>query len=169
MVLLFALSFVVAGVKVKFPMDYNQQVEFYSDKYNLDADLIYAVINVESGYNTMAKSRVGAIGLMQIMPETAIWIANELNISNFNYEMMFTPELNIEFGCFYLNYLFSKYENEHKVLFAYNAGEGVMNETYSFDEPLIVETVEIKETREYIDKVIKCKQVYKRLMSLKSV
>lgn len=160
---------VVAGVKAVYPIDYYDEICYYSSKFNLDKNLVMAVINVESGFDSTARSRAGARGLMQIMPETATWIANELEIKDFNHDLLYVPWINIEMGCYYLNYLFLKYNNQHKVLFSYNAGEGVMNSTYSIESDLILETVQIKETREYIKKVDKHKKIYEFLNHLKSV
>jgi len=153
-------------IKVTYPYAYNSQIRYYSNKYNLDECLVRAVVKVESGYNSTAISVAGACGLMQIMPKTAEWIAGELGIENFSNQDLFDANINIEMGCFYLNYLFHKYENTYKVLFAYNAGEGVLNEYYSADKVLVVETIEIIETKQYIEKVIKAQEGYRKLFKL---
>lgn len=54
----------------------------------------------------LAKSSAGALGLMQIMPTTASWIAKELEIEDYSVDLLFAPNINIEMGCFYLGYLF---------------------------------------------------------------
>lgn len=162
-VLMAFFSGTIVFFKINYPISYNTEIINYSKKYDLDEVLVRAIIKVESGNNSFARSRVGAIGLMQIMPKTAEFISEELGFLNFKMEMLYDPAINIEMGCYYLRYLFNKYENEHKVLFCYNAGEGVMNSLYSSSEPMILENIEIEETKNYIKKVQKSKQVYDKI------
>lgn len=150
----------LAGIKVSYPIGYGNIIDSNCKKYDLEKSLVQAIIKVESGYNCMSLSSAQAMGLMQIMPTTAIWIADELNISDFKLEELYNPETNIEFGCFYLNYLFEKFKNEDKVLFAYNAGEKTLSEFCSPSLPLDIEKVEIEETKNYISRVQNAKKVY---------
>lgn len=160
------LGGMVTVVKVKYPYAYTLAIKANVNKYGLDESLVRAIIKVESGYNETAISSVGATGLMQIMPRTAEWIAEELEIEEYSQEMLFNPQINIEFGCFYLWYLHEKYNDDYKVLFAYNAGEGVLNEYYKKDDTLKLETVEIVETKWYIERVLNARSVYERLSGL---
>ncbi len=101
---------------------YSDTVFKYSDVYNLEPALVFAVICAESSFNPKAISGKGACGLMQIMPETAGYIAN---IIGYNEKIdLFNYECNICLGCSYLNYLFERFKNEKTVICAYNAGEG---------------------------------------------
>ena len=156
----------VGVIKVVYPIGYSFEIGQYSKLYNLETSLVRAIIKEESGYNALAKSKAGARGLMQIMPDTAQWIAGEIGLSNFDADMLFDPTININIGCYYLNYLTTKYENLHKVLFAYNAGEGVLNSMYDKNQPLVIETIEITETKNYIMRVQKTKRVYEGLESV---
>ena len=94
----------VCAFKVALPFAYNDEIEFYSKKYKIDEPLIRAIIKVESGYDSLAKSDSGAIGLMQIMPTTAHWVSEELGFGEFSEEQLLDPKTNIQFGCFYLSY-----------------------------------------------------------------
>lgn len=156
----------IATIKIAYPIAYKSEISRCAERFELKQSLIFAIINEESGFDCLAKSRAGARGLMQIMPLTARWIAGEMGIENYSDELLYNPRLNIEMGCFYLRYLMDKYQNIHKVLFAYNAGEGVMNETYSQNKPLVIETVEIVETREYIKDCLKSQQIYEKLLAI---
>ncbi len=89
---------------------------------DLDRDTMLAVIRVESGFNNFAISRVGALGLMQIMPFTGEMLAKDLGIPWSDKKQLFDPELNVRMGTAYLRQLHDKYENWDKALAAYNWG-----------------------------------------------
>lgn len=135
----------------------------YSSAYGLDKNEVAAIIKAESNFNPNAKSREGATGLMQIMPETADFIARLSGIDKYN---LYDERTNIRFGCFYLRYLKNKFYSDGTVYAAYNAGEGkvrewLKNKDYSEDgENLSV--IPYPETRNYVRKV----SAYKRLFSL---
>lgn len=153
----------VAILKVAYPVCYADYVNHYSNEYDIGSELVLAIINTESGFDRFAVSNRGAIGLMQIVPATANFIANDLNIENFDENMLYDAETNIKFGCYYLAYLFEKFESVDKVLFAYNAGEGTLNNFISesggaFD----LQKVEIEETKNYIKRVKKSYNHYKK-------
>lgn len=155
------LVVILAGFKATYPIGYGNIIDENCKLYGLEKSLVQAVIKVESGYNCLSLSSAQAMGLMQIMPSTAKWIAGCLSLEEFKLEDLYKPEVNIQFGCFYLNYLTNKFENEHKVLFAYNAGEKTLIDYYSQTQPLVLEKIEIEETRQYISRVQKAKKVYK--------
>lgn len=150
-------------IKLKYPIGYNNEILSCSTEYNLDSSLVRAIINVESGYNELAISPKGAVGLMQIMPQTAIWIAEELEEESFNEIMLFEPETNIRYGCFYLRYLFNKYNNEDLVLYAYNAGEGNLQKLLKNNQAFSINNIDIEETKNYIKKVKQIKNSYQKL------
>lgn len=92
------------------------------EQFDLQPELVFAMIHAESGFNRLAKSDKGACGLMQIMPKTASYAAE---LSGYSEKIdLFNPNCNIYLGCVYLNYLFKRFENEKNVVCAYNAGEG---------------------------------------------
>jgi len=122
---------------VVFPKDYSQYIHKAASKYDLEPDLIRAVIKTESNGNHRAVSRKGAKGLMQLMPSTA----TDMNVSN-----PFDPEANIEGGTRYLKYLLERFNgNMTLALAAYNSGPGTV-EKYGNVPP-------IDETRQYVKKI----------------
>ena len=144
---------------VLFPVKFKTFVSVAGQEFCIDESLIYSVINVESGFNADAESSSGAIGLMQIMPATAKWIASELN-EDYSKEKLYDPETNIRYGSFYLKYLFNKFPDLDTVLACYNAGEGNVglwiNEYGIVDYQLI----SFKETANYINKVKNALKIY---------
>ena len=87
------------------PMYYTDLIARYAEEYNLRPAFVTAIILNESSFRTDAESNVGARGLMQLMPDTAEWIAGKLDVSGYSFERMYDAESNIRFGTWYLNYL----------------------------------------------------------------
>ncbi len=108
MAVIFVFSFTVflfaytSGYK-----EYLGSVERYSKKYGVDEALILAIIKTESGFDKNAVSKKGAKGLMQIMPETANFIAERLGRGEYD---LFDGNTSIEFGVYYLSYLFERFK-----------------------------------------------------------
>lgn len=151
-----------------YPFPYQEIVEKYAYKYKIDVDLAASVINKESKFQSKAVSHRGALGLMQLMPDTAEWIADELEEKDFSLEKLYDPETNIRFGIWYLASLKKEFKNnECLVLAAYNAGRGNVREwmelydwDYDFNE---INEIPFHETKMYVFDVIKGKERYKKL------
>ncbi len=92
-------------------------------KHSLNPWLVLAVIQIESRFDNWAVSRKGALGLLQIMPETGEWVARRLGLQWTGPTMLFDPLVNLRIGIEYLGYLKGRYGNDMKaILSAYNAG-----------------------------------------------
>lgn len=154
------------GSQMAVPYDYGEYIERYSKEHNLDNALVAAVIYQESRFRSDAESRVGALGLMQIMPDTGIWIAEKLEVE-FSEEKLLDPEYNIRFGTWYLSYLLERFDGNLKVaLAAYNAGPGMVDQwlkddRYSVDGELT--EIPFKETRDYVTTVLAMQDTYRRI------
>lgn len=152
--------------KHTYKLEYAQIISAYALQYELDPYFVAAVIHVESGNRAQVKSSAGALGLMQIMPVTGEWIAEKLDM-DFKTEDLSEPEINIEYGCWYLRFLFDKFELTDTVAAAYNAGhnrvsEWLENEKYSSDG-VSLKQIPYNETRLYIEKIQKAYEKYKKL------
>ena len=117
-------------LKIIYPKKYETIVSTYAEKYNVEENVIYALIKAESNFDENAVSHKGAIGLMQLMEETAKDVANKNNIEINDLQMeseLLDPDNNINVGKKYLATLLDKYENKGLALAAYNAGIGTVD------------------------------------------
>lgn len=131
---------------------YADTIRHYSLEYDLDPAVVFAVIETESHFNPVAISPVGAVGIMQIMPNTARWIASYLLLENYFDEYLLDPEINIRYGTRYLSYLFSVFDEMWQGIAAYNAGEGTVKGWLN-QGGITRETIPIAETATYVDRV----------------
>ncbi len=106
------------------PKKYSEYVSKYAQEYEIDEDLIYAVIKTESDFDCEAVSNVGARGLMQIMEETFDWIKYRLDDEESVYDDMFDPEMNIRYGAYLMDYLLEKFGDKDTAVAAYHSGAG---------------------------------------------
>jgi soluble lytic murein transglycosylase len=143
---------------------YQTEIEKYAKEFAIEKELLAALIYVESRFNNYSKSSKGAIGLMQLMPSTAIWIAEELGYNNFQLSDLNDPELNIKFGSWYFAYLYQKFDkNLIQTIAAYNAGERNVRVWISEGwEGNINKELPFKETDNFVRRVISTKNFYKK-------
>jgi len=154
------------GIKIQkdmYPIKYNEYVVKYSEEYNVPQDLIYAVIRTESSFDEKANSSAGAVGLMQIMPDTFDWISKHMDES-YAEGAIYQPESNIKCGTFYLSYLYEKFGNWDTALAGYNAGHGRvaewLSDTRYTDDGITLKNIPYTETNNYVIKVNKAKEMY---------
>ena len=152
--------------EIKLPLRHEDIIRQQARDKNVDASLIAAVIYAESRFRYQT-SHVGATGLMQIMPETADYIARKTGGTQFKREDLATPQINIAYGTWYLRYLLNKYDgNTILTLAAYNAGEGKVDEWLAgaaadgeaFDRR---RHIPFPETSEYVEKVLDARRQYR--------
>ncbi len=141
--------------RVRYPLKYEQIVRGHARNYQLDPALLAAVIYQESKFRSDAKSSSGAIGLMQLQPETAKGIALRTGGSRFQTSDLYLPEINVRYGSWYLRHLLDKYEDEETALAAYNAGQRNVDEWRAEGKG-----IQFSETRAYVDRVEHLKGVY---------
>ena len=156
-------------VKRLYPQHFKDIIVKYSNEFNVDPALSYAVMREESNFKYNIVSYRNAIGLMQIIPVTARFIAQKLRILRYDLN---NPEDNIKMGVYYINYLdkyFNKYEH---TISSYNAGPGntkrwsIMYNKYP--EEIANELIPIYETRNYLKNVMKSYYIYKFIIENES-
>ena len=151
-----------------YPVAYTDLIQKYADQYELDPYLVQSIMRCESSNNPTAKSDVGAIGLMQIMPETGEWIAHKIDPElAYSLDMLEDPATSIEYGCWYLHFLSERFDGSIiEVVSAYNAGHGSVEDwledaRFSQDGKLV--TIPFEDTARYYDKVVTAYQNYTTL------
>lgn len=154
--------------RAAYPKEYTQYVEKYAREYKVDENLIYAVIDTESNFNEEAVSPVGAVGLMQIMPETFDWLLEiQGRQGEYSHEDLFSPDVNIEFGTYYLSMLLDSFESEGTAVAAYNAGQGKVSQwladTQYSSDGVSLDYIPYDETANYVNKVLYAKSKYESL------
>lgn len=154
--------------KMFYPKPHQEIVVEESKQQNIDENLIYAIIKTESKFKEDAISNKGAMGLMQIMPETGKWISQELDIDSYNKEQLLKAETNLKMGIWYYTYLINQFDdNSIAAIAAYNGGETNVNkwikeELWSGQE-IDLENIPFKETREYVIRVLANYERYETL------
>jgi soluble lytic murein transglycosylase len=141
--------------QLRYPLPYEHIVVGHARNYDLDPALLAAVIYRESKFDPKAESSSGAIGLMQLLPDTARGIALHTGGNAFVVDDLYDPEINVRYGSFYLRRLLSKYDDERLALAAYNAGQANVDEWIAEDEGIA-----FPETRQYVDDVLELREIY---------
>lgn len=150
---------------VLYPQKYQEYVTQYAGEYGVEEALVYAVIKTESGFREEVESHAGAVGLMQLMPETFFWLQEKKDGEvTYSSEQLKDPAVNIEYGTYYLSWLLSKYGDEKAALAAYNAGvtnvdSWLSDRAYSTDGKTL-SSMPFKETQQYVDRVESTKKMY---------
>jgi len=168
-ILLLIIALIVGGYFVAltiYPVKHLEYIDKYAQEYGVDRTLVLAIIHTESRFNQRAVSRSDARGLMQIMPSTAYWLAEQAGME-FTAEDLFDPAVNIRLGTWYISRLIRTYENQETALAAYNAGSGNVNSWLTGGEHsrdgVTLESIPFEETRNYVRRVDFAQNVYRVL------
>ena len=158
-----------AAERAQHPLYYADTITAYADAQELDPALVAAVILCESSYDPKAESRLGARGLMQLMPDTAEWVAHKLGEdgADYSFDNLYDPQTNIRFGTWYLGYLSRRFNGDAtKIVCAYHAGQGnvdswLTNPQYSSDG-VTLDVIPTQDTATYASRVLRARDVYRK-------
>lgn len=157
-------------LKLLYPKTYQEIVLANEEKYKVEENLIFAVIKAESNFEKEAISNRNAVGLMQLMEETAKDVAkkNNIEINEENLkEELWDVNKNIEIGTCYLATLMQRYENKEVALAAYNAGigtvDGWIEKGIIKKDGTDIENIPYKETNHYVRKILRDYKIYENL------
>ena len=148
----------------RFPIPYRDSLQPSASSNQLDEAWVYGLIRQESRFMADAKSRVGAMGLMQLMPATASWVAKQMGLKDFSSGRALDVPVNLNLGTFYLRHVLEDLGHPVLATAAYNAGPGRARR-WRAESPLegaiYAETIPFAETRDYVKKVMVNKWYYR--------
>ena len=150
-----------------YPCEYSTYVEAASETYSVPQPILYALIKCESDFDPSAVSSAGAVGLCQLMPDTFLWLTDEVLFEHFEAGMLYDPETNIRYGACYLARLYDQFGDWSLAFAAYNAGPGRVSEWLA--DPDIADgdgglrKIPYKETRSYVKKMDRAWARYEKL------
>jgi soluble lytic murein transglycosylase len=152
--------------EITLPLRHDDIIRQQAADKKVDAALIAGVIYTESRFRDQT-SHAGAKGLMQLMPDTADYIARKSGGTRFERADLATPQINIAYGTWYLRYLLDKYKgNTILTLAAYNAGEGKVDEWRASaaargEKFRVADHIPFRETRDYVHRVLGARNNYR--------
>lgn len=155
-------------LRMLYPLEYEKKILECAQKYNVDPYLIMGLIKAESNFIPDARSHKDASGLMQLTDGTAEWVAGQVGMEDYSFEILTDPNTNIEMGVWYLSYLMDEYGGDLVLaLCAYNAGMGnvgkwLASEKYSADGKTL-HTIPFADTRCYVDNTQQYADMYRKL------
>lgn len=150
-----------------YPLAYEEPIRAEAARYDLDPALVAAVINTESGFAPDSRSGAGAVGLMQVLPDTARFIARQPDRPSPSPERLAEPEVNIAYGARYLRYLIDRYGSVGLALAAYNGGPANVNEWIERAQAAggtldVPDDIPFSETRGFVSRVQRAVPIYHR-------
>lgn len=165
-VISYAYSFAPSLIfKSLYPLSYEDEITSSAAAHGVDPYLVAAIIRSESSWDAEAQSHRGAMGLMQLMPETASDMVSKglVDGSQFSADDLLDPQTNIEFGCAYLSYLLSYFNGAtDKAIAAYNAGMGNVD-IWTQEDDLLRNAITFPETQAYLVRVTMAQTRYQEL------
>jgi soluble lytic murein transglycosylase len=143
-------------LRTRYPLEYEHIVTAHARNYDLQPELLAAVIYAESRFDPEAVSSAGAVGLMQLLPETAKGIALRTGGNRFVVSDLRNPEINVRYGSWYLDHLRDRYDGDLRLaLAAYHAGPGNVDSWLDGGGGIA-----FPETRDYVEQVLSVRNVY---------
>ena len=173
---IFVLSAVIATVfvivqsavtRATHPLPYGEQVAKACEMYSVPQEIVYAVIKSESDFKPDCVSQKGAIGLMQLTPDTFTWLCSKSGDGDPSAERLYMPEVNIRYGTMFLSLLYTEYGVWDTCFAAYNAGRTRvsewLNEPGNNENGKLVH-IPFTETEKYVKKVSAAVEIYRGIL-----
>ena len=156
--------------RLRYPIHYADLVLPAAEQYGLDPLLVFSLIRQESLYQSFATSFAFAQGLMQIIPDTGFWIAEQLSWQNYENDDVYRPYINVAFGTYYLSWTLDFVDGAtYAALAGYNGGPGNAQNWLEFsgrDLDKFVQTIDFAETRLYVTRIYEQYHVYRHLYGI---
>jgi len=164
LVVVAALKGPVWWQRIYHPLRYTEAIAASAARYDVDPYLVAAVINAESGFDPDQRSQAGAVGLMQLMPETAAELAEATGAGAVDAARLTDPSLNIDLGARHLADLVARFGDVRTAVAAYNAGAGRV-EAWLAEEGVsaVGTTLPFPETERYVERVLTERERYREL------
>jgi soluble lytic murein transglycosylase len=150
-----------------FPLRYEGVIMQQARLYGLQPALVAAIVYEESKFDPFANSQAGAMGLMQLMPETAAWAAGEIGVPELA-DQLEQPHANVILGTWYFRFLLDRYSDEELALAAYNGGQWNLDKWLAElggDREQLVDRIPFDETRNFVFRVRDTRRIYYWLYS----
>ncbi len=158
---------------LRYLMPFREQFAAAAQENAVDIALLFGIARQESRFASDIVSSAGAVGLMQLMPPTAQWVAKQLNRADFRPSQISDAGLNTQFGAYYFKYWLEKLDRMQALAAAaYNAGPGraqAWRAAFPLEGAVWVETIPFNETRDYVKKVLANAMIYARSLDQDSV
>ncbi len=157
-------------LSLRFPTPFRNEISAGAKQNHLDEAWVYGIVRQESRFYSEAKSRAGAMGLMQLMPATARWIAQRLGVSNFRTSDANTVDTNTAFGTYYMRHVLDDLGHTVMATAGYNAGPSRAKrwrDRKPLEGAIYIESIPLGETRDYVKKVMANATTYAGILGLK--
>jgi soluble lytic murein transglycosylase len=143
---------------LRYPTPYQDLLRARAREFDVDDAWLFGLVRQESRFNATAPSPVGAAGLMQVMPDTARWVARKLGLKDWRPATDDTPDENVNFGTFYLKHILTQLDGSPVLASAgYNAGprraQG-WRAPVPLEGAVYIDTIPFQETRDYVRRVM---------------
>ncbi|WP_139491686.1 lytic transglycosylase domain-containing protein [Brevibacillus dissolubilis] len=154
--------------KWMYPIKYQSEIQAASARFEVDPHLVLAVIRTESAFRDNLVSKKGAVGLMQLMPDTAVWVKAQESFQSLSNPDLSEPIMNIDMGTWYLSFLIKMFNgNQTLAIAAYNAGPGNVTEWLARGQwdgsRERIEDIPYGETRHYVQRVLYYQDRYSKI------
>lgn len=154
--------------KVMYPIKFQEEILRASNRFEVDPYLVLAIMRSESAFCTDCVSKKGAVGLMQVMPDTADWIVTQAKLRPESTDYLIDPTININIGTWYLAFLLKMFDGDQvQTIAAYNAGPGKVSTWLTRRQwdgtREAIEDIPIGETRHYVQRVLYYQDRYEKI------